>query len=792
MISSTLSWSLMALIGSALGADLPSIVIKGSKFFYPNGTQFIMKGIAYQQATGAAGSTPSNTSYVDPLADNDRCKVDIPNLVSLKTNVIRVYAIDPTKDHSTCMKLLNDNGIYVVADLGEPGLSINRDDPAWDTALFDRYRKVVDELVKYSNVIGFFAGNEVSNTNNNTGASAYVKAAARDTKAYIKSKNYRPMGVGYAANDDKPIRDQIASYFNCGPTEDSIDFFGYNIYSWCGDSNFEASGYNRLIEYFKSYSVPMFFAEYGCNLPNGGADRTFEETTALYVNNMTDVVSGGIVYEYFEETNNYGLVKISNGGSATKLKSFSALEKKISSANAKGVDMSSYNPTNKALECPTVNSLWEASSSLPPTPNDSACNCMVKAASCVPSGDLKKTSYGDIFGFICGKDAAYCAGITGNTTTGKYGSFSMCSSQQKLAYVLDAYYKKNGKGACDFKGQAKTQSASGSLSSCAKLAPGSNGANSTSGGNGNGSGNGSGNGNGNGNGNGTDSFAVLGAPLTRVGGSAVGLYLVSAVFGAAMVAFENIREDAEKQPCLLRRKPPITSHSIIIIIIITITMEIIIVGATGYVGSAVLERCLSDASISRIFVLTRRPLGDAQTASPEAARKVSVVIKMNWIEYDDELLERLRGARACIWCIGGRHTQHSRWATPEEYLAVTVDYTVAAARAFARMMGTTTRSHDDRFRFVFCSGDASELVYNRSLWIMGPTRRAKGCAEKNIFDIADASDGALESITVRPCGIYPRRDTLWSWFLTRLVLPTLEVGELAKKGGGTARADRRP
>lgn len=78
-------------------------------------------------------------------------------------------------------------------------------------------------------------------------------------------------------------------------------------------------------------------------------------------------------------------------------------------------------------------------------------------------------------------------------------------------------------------------------------------------------------------------------------------------------------------------------------------------------------------------------------------------------------------------CIGGRHTQHSRW-TPEEYLRVTVDYTAAATRAFAAMMKrerAMTPAQDDVFRFVYCSGDASELVYNRSLWIMGPTRRAK-------------------------------------------------------------------
>ncbi|KAG6006378.1 hypothetical protein E4U21_007109 [Claviceps maximensis] len=525
MVSSTLSWSVMALVGSALGADLPSIVIKGSKFFYPNGTQFIMRGVAYQQATGAAGATPNTSGYVDPLADADRCKADIPNLVSLRTNVIRVYAVDPTKDHSACMKLLNDNGIYVVADLGEPNASINRETPAWDTSLFDRYQQVVDELVKYSNVVGFFAGNEVSNAATNTNASAYVKAAVRDTKAYIKSKKYRPMGVGYAANDDKPIRDQLSSYFNCGPTDDSIDFFGYNIYSWCGDSSFEASGYNRLLEFFKTYSVPIFFAEYGCNLPNGAAGRIFDETTALYVDNMTEVVSGGIVYEYFQETNDYGLVKISNGGSATKLKDFSALEKKISAVDPKGVDMSSYTPSNKAMSCPAVDSSWAASPNLPPTPNESVCSCMVQAASCVPSSTLAESSFGDIFGFICGKDASYCAGIMGNATSGTYGTFSMCTNKQKLAYVLDAYAKKNGKGACDFKGKAQTQSASGSMSSCAKQAPGS----------GSGSGSGGSSPSGSGNSGDNDSFAVPGASLTRIGRSAVGLYLVAAVFGAAVV-----------------------------------------------------------------------------------------------------------------------------------------------------------------------------------------------------------------------------------------------------------------
>ncbi|QUC20486.1 uncharacterized protein UV8b_04727 [Ustilaginoidea virens] len=217
-------------------------------------------------------------------------------------------------------------------------------------------------------------------------------------------------------------------------------------------------------------------------------------------------------------------------------------------------------------------------------------------------------------------------------------------------------------------------------------------------------------------------------------------------------------------------------------------MQVVVVGATGYVGSTVLRHCLADPRISRVHVLTRRPLGDAEApAGSPASGKLSVIIKTDWMAYDDELLHALRHARACLWCIGGRHTQTSRWPTPEEYLRVTVDYTVAAAAAFTRMMGLAGPPSAAPFRFVYCSGDAAELVYNRSLCIMGPTRRAKGCAERNIFDMADGSHGALESIAVRPCGIYPRAQTPWTWFLTTLVLPTCEVDELAASMVGLAK-----
>lgn len=453
-------------------AAVDPIVIKGSKFFYKgNGTQFFMKGVAYQQEVNSNSSQTDTDSLTitDPLADGTACKRDIVYFKKLQTNTIRVYAIDPSKDHSTCMTALADAGIYVVADLSEPGLSINRDDPAWNTELYERYTSVVDEMMKYDNTLGFFAGNEVSNQPNNTQASAFVKAAVRDTKAYIKSKAYREIGVGYATNDDAGIRENLANYFDCGNSTDSIDFWGYNIYSWCGDSSYTESGFDVRTKEFEKFNVPVFFAEYGCNTPR---PRLFTEVGALYGSKMTDIWSGGIVYMYFEEANEYGLATVSDGKVTTN-KDFDNLSSQIAKATPSGVKMSDYNPTNTAAAaCPKVTQgTWEAESSpLPPVANSQLCTCMMDTLSCTVADKATEDDYSDMFGYVCGlKDGKYCSGINNNATSGPYGAYSMCSSKEQLSFVLDAYADAVS-GGCAFKGKATTKAAaSATASGCANL-----------------------------------------------------------------------------------------------------------------------------------------------------------------------------------------------------------------------------------------------------------------------------------------------------------------------------------
>ncbi|OLL22824.1 1,3-beta-glucanosyltransferase [Neolecta irregularis DAH-3] len=460
---SSFSIAAVLLLSTSVFATLDPIVSKGTKFFYKtSGTQFYIKGVAYQQDLTNA---TTNVSYVDPLADSAACTRDVPYLKALGVNAVRTYAINPTQDHSTCMQLLDAAGIYVVSDLSEPRNSINRDDPIWNVALFTRYTQVIDSLAPYSNVLAFIGGNEVSNNSTNTDASAFVKAAVRDSKAYLAAKGYRDIPVGYAANDDADIRLDMAQYFACGNTTERVDFYAANIYSWCGTSTFTDSGYQQRTQDFSTYPVPVFFGEFGCNLVQ---PRPFTEVEVIFGPQMTPVWSGGLAYMWVQEANNYGLVEI-NGNTVTLLQDYQNYKAELAKINPITVNINAYTPTRLTIDCPASGHSWAASTLLPPTPNQSLCTCMVSSLSCVASSSLSATQVASSFATVCG--LVSCAGINANGTTGVYGAYSMCGANDQLSFVFNQYYiaQKKNPSACDFGGAAKLTTPSSVSSNCQSL-----------------------------------------------------------------------------------------------------------------------------------------------------------------------------------------------------------------------------------------------------------------------------------------------------------------------------------
>jgi hypothetical protein len=166
------------------------------------------------------------------------------------------------------------------------------------------------------------------------------------------------------------------------------------------------------------------------------------------------------------------LVTIS-GTVASKLPDYTALSSQLAMIKPSSTAESAYTVVNTVPQaCPTVGSSWAASSNLPPIANPDLCNCMVSSLSCVARSSVTLTGNQSayLFNYICGKDSSACNGIYANGTAGVYGAYSMCSANQKLSFVMNQYYIDQGKvaTACDFSGNATTQSTS-PASSCSPL-----------------------------------------------------------------------------------------------------------------------------------------------------------------------------------------------------------------------------------------------------------------------------------------------------------------------------------
>lgn len=115
-------------------------------------------------------------------------------------------------------------------------------------------------------------------------AAPFIKAAARDMKAYRDSKGYRNIPVGYSAADIAELRPMLQDFLTCGGNaSDSVDFFALNSYEWCGDVDYQTSGYANLEAGAANFPVPIFFSETGCNTVR---PRTFEDQAAIFGEDM--------------------------------------------------------------------------------------------------------------------------------------------------------------------------------------------------------------------------------------------------------------------------------------------------------------------------------------------------------------------------------------------------------------------------------------------------------------------------------------------------------------------------
>ncbi|KAG6837883.1 hypothetical protein H0H93_013036 [Arthromyces matolae] len=426
---------------------LPKITRSGRYLYSEDGSRFYIKGVAYQAQGTVVASDTNNfgepSTFIDPLASSDSCNRDIPFLQELGVNA----------------RSLITNSI----DLALPSNgSIDRLSPSWSTNLLDQYLTTIDAFSQYNNVLAFNVGNEVV-VKNGTAVAPYVKAAARDIKAYLKSKSSSAL-VGYAAIDgDGTFRDPLANYLSCDPTNtnsdsSAIDLYGLNDYAWCGDSSFQTS-YAGTFGDFAGYNVAAYLSEFGNNCVS---PRPWTEVAAIFSSQMSPVWSGGVAFSYLPASSadgQFGLVSISaDGTTVTTGDDFNNLKTQFNQATGPN-SPSQGTSTAQYPACPTTNDTFVASTNLPPTPNEAACDCLESSLSCVftPATSNYSVIVGTLTDAACsfvGQQGGSCDDIGGNGQTGVYGRISGCDPTIKLSYVMSEYYQLTNRNAqsCSFAG----------------------------------------------------------------------------------------------------------------------------------------------------------------------------------------------------------------------------------------------------------------------------------------------------------------------------------------------------
>lgn len=131
----------------------------------------------------------------------------------------------------------------------------------------------------------------------------------------------------------------------------------------------------------QGYPVPVFWSEDGCNLVR---PRTFSDMQAIYGPEMTSIMSGTIVYEWTQETNDYGIIQYPDtaiqdgvtvpvGIPAPLQPEFNNLKSAWANVSPTIVAEADYKPDMTVMPCPAITEgVWtiEGNETLPEKPGD--------------------------------------------------------------------------------------------------------------------------------------------------------------------------------------------------------------------------------------------------------------------------------------------------------------------------------------------------------------------------------------------------------------------------------------
>ncbi|KAJ6479516.1 Glucanosyltransferase-domain-containing protein, partial [Mycena vitilis] len=249
---------------------------------------------------------------------------------------------------------------------------------------------------------------------------------------------------------------------------------------WCGNAS--STTFDGINQEFADYNVVAYFSEFGSENCNPGV-RPWTEVGTLFASPMTDVWSGGLAFSYFSaqsQGHEFGMATLSTDNkTVTTNADYDNLVTQFAAVTFVNSPSKASASASSFPACPSEGASLEASGTLPPTPNASACSCLAAKLGCtfkIPSNGDYTAVVGALTGTVCGllpSVGGNCDDISANGTSGVYGGVASCDPTVKLSYAFSQYYELNARTptACDFSGNATinasaTDAPASALSQC--------------------------------------------------------------------------------------------------------------------------------------------------------------------------------------------------------------------------------------------------------------------------------------------------------------------------------------
>ncbi|KAJ5710069.1 hypothetical protein N7493_009661 [Penicillium malachiteum] len=137
-------------------------------------------------------------------------------------------------------------------------------------------------------------------------------------------------------------------------------------------------------------------------------------------------------------------------------------------------------------------------------------------------------------------------------------------------------------------------------------------------------------------------------------------------------------------------------------------MKLIVVGATGLVGSEIIRQSLEIGEITEVIALARHPI---QVENSSSSKVKSVVVR-DYAEYPEDVKAKLTGADACIWTVAITPFRASNFPFAE-VKRVCQDCTLAGFKAIYEARPKSP------FRFLYFSAEGTPQDPSKRPMLMG-------------------------------------------------------------------------